>query len=135
MTENPTPHVKRPTRLLMCLGPAVLCSIDVAVTLAGQPPEYWAGNFHRAVEGNPIPRWFLQQHPLAMVAGCLLWITLFSAAIHYLSKPTARVVALALMVSHAVGVSTWLIRMPLGVGWCVAVFLVAKYFDRFIWRD
>jgi hypothetical protein len=119
-------------RAWLYVGPAVMCLIDLAVTLAYQPSEYWHQGYQFVHESNPAARWFLQIHPLAFLGASLLWILAFSAAIFSLRFATARIVALAVLLAHAFGASTWLIREPYGWLWCFGVWLLARYlFGRF----
>jgi len=114
------------------IGPAVMCAVDVGVTLACQPDSYWREGYAFGYESNPIARWFLEIGPLALMAGGLAWILCFSAVILHLRAGAARVVALGLLFGHALGASTWLIRLPLGWAWCLAVWLLARWlFGRF----
>ena len=117
------------------IGPAVMCGIDVGLTLALQPSRYWQQGYHFAHDANPLARWLLVVHPLAFLGGNLLWILAFSAAIFRLRPGSARVAALAILFAHGIGASTWLIREPYGWLWCLGVWLLARYlFGRF-WDD
>ena len=119
-------------RAWLCIGPAVLCVIDVAVTLAYQPSRYWQEGYQFAHDANPLARWLLEVHPLVFLGGNLLWILAFSAAMLGLRFTIARIVALAILFAHAFGASTWLIREPHGWLWCLGVWLLARYlFGRF----
>ncbi len=119
-------------RAWLCIGPAVLCVIDMTITLACQPSRYWQEGYRFVHDANPLARWLLRTHPLAFVGGNLLWILAFSAAILRLRFTTARIVALAILLAHAFGASTWLIREPYGWLWCFGVWLLARcLFGRF----
>jgi len=50
-----------------CLLPILLTALDYGLTLAGQPKEYWAGDYGRAHEMDPILHTLLVYHPLAFV--------------------------------------------------------------------
>ena len=52
----------------LCLLPILLTCLDNGLTLSGQPKEYWAGNYAKAVEGNQWHFRLLAYHPLALVA-------------------------------------------------------------------
>jgi uncharacterized membrane protein YciS (DUF1049 family) len=112
-----------------------MCLIDLTVTLTGQPEPYWNGQYSHAKEGNPIPRWLLNQHPLALISVILIWIALFSSAILLLSKPAARVVAFAVMLGHTCAAAGWLLQTPLGIILCVGLVVAAKLCDKLIWRE
>ena len=114
------------------IGPAVMCGIDVGLTLALQPSRYWQEGYQFAHDANPLARWLLAVHPLALLGAILLWVLAFSAAISRLHWRTARLAALVILFGHAFGASTWLIRRPYGWLWCLGVWLLARYlFGRF----
>ena len=52
-------------KLWLCVAPMVLSVLDTALTLWGQPREYWAGDYTKCSEENPVLRWCLEQHPAA----------------------------------------------------------------------
>ena len=120
-------------RAWTCIGPAVLCVVDVGVTLACQPEEYWLESYQSGHESNPLARWLLETGPLAFAAGGLVWILLFSAVVWHLRLAAARLVALAILLAHALGASTWLIRQPYGWAWCLAVWLLARFLFGLFW--
>ena len=48
-------------RLWLCLPPAVFAFGDYFVTVRGQPLEYWAGDYERANETNPLVHWLMTE--------------------------------------------------------------------------
>ena len=119
-------------RVWLCVGPAVMCMIDVGLTLAFQPSRYWQEGYQFSHDANPLARWLLELHPLAFLGASLLWILALSAAMFRLRWRTARIAALVVLFGHALGASTWLIRRPYGWVWCFGVWLLARYlFGRF----
>ncbi len=64
LTRVSATMIKRSHARLYC-GPAIVCLLDCVLTLYGQPPSYWAGQYHQAVEYNPPFLWLLRLHPLA----------------------------------------------------------------------
>ena len=50
-------------RLWLCLPVMVTCVLDVAVTLAGQPAEYWISSYIVVNEANPVSYWLLTMNP------------------------------------------------------------------------
>lgn len=115
----------------MCYAPIVACLCDLTVTLYGQSPEYWSGNRAAVTEGNPIPRWLLTQHPLALCAGIAVWIALFCTAIMRLRLQPARVVAFIVMLGHATAASTWLLNMrPWGILYAGGLLCFLKLTDH-----
>jgi hypothetical protein len=115
-------------RLLgLCLPPLVLCTLDVSMTLIGQSAAYWAGNYSRVIESSPTFNHLLQAHPLAFVAGCLVWAALFVAVILLLPDFLALVASIAVTFAHTVGASTWLIfRFQYGYQYCLWLYLSAS---------
>jgi hypothetical protein len=112
---------------LPCLLPWVL---DVTLTLHGQPPEYWAGDYTRTTEGAAFYRRLYEIHPSAGVGGNLLFIGLIGALLVLLPERLAVVLALAAAFGSTWGASTWVERhlitraawgSPTGVGWYQAV--------------
>ncbi len=96
-------------------GPILFAFADGAATLVGQPVEYWAGGFHAVEELNPIGAWLLGIHPAAFAAGLVVWIGVVTALLYLLPWRIARVVACAVLVSHGIGLCSWLIQLPYGV--------------------
>ncbi len=120
-------------RLWLCVAPAVFTLLDQTLTLAGQAPEYWAGNFAYVNEGSPHGHWALAQHPLVFELGILLWVALFGAAIVLLPRLPALIVSLAVTMGHAWGASTWLGDF-LGYWGCIALFFAAAALVVFTWE-
>ncbi len=120
-------------RTWMCAGPVAMVVVDAALTLRGQAPEYWGGDYSFVREDNPIACRFLELHPLVFVLGVVLWTVLFTAAIHRLPMAWARVVAFGVMLGHAVGAATWLLRWRFGWPAVLGVLLLARALDGLIW--
>src|SRR5205823_11479721 len=114
-------------RAWLCLGPLLLCLLDGVLTLAGQPGEYWQGDFEQAVEWNPVGRWPLQRHPLLFVAVLACWMAGFTGAICLLPGNLTRPVAFAVQVGHTLGAASWLVRSGV-YGWlaCVPLLLASR---------
>jgi hypothetical protein len=96
-------------RLWLCVAPAVLATLDKAMTLWGQPAEYWAGDYTGYNELNPVSAWSLGWHPLALVVQNFLWISAFGLLIVVLPRRMAKILALAIAMGHAAGVGWWLL--------------------------
>jgi hypothetical protein len=108
----------------LVLLPIAVCLADVGLTLQGQPTEYWRGNYAEANEGNPLPRLFLEVHPLAFVALVLAWIAGFTAVILLIRRRWAVLVCLVIILGHTVGTLSWLLRnRPFG-HWFAVLFLL-----------
>ena len=98
----------RKDRLWLCISPILLCLVDQGLTLGGQPEAYWAGDYTKANEGNPVLRWCLQQHPAASAAYDLAWIALFGFFIVVLPWQIAKTISLGVALGHIVGSGTWM---------------------------
>jgi hypothetical protein len=94
-------------RLWLCVPPVVLCGLDGALTLWGQPPQYWTSGYNTFHEANPLAAWLLTVHPLAFAAAGLAYCLGVCAAVSWL--PLRYSVAMTTLVSlgHAVGVVSW----------------------------
>jgi hypothetical protein len=119
-------------RFWLCCAPAALIALDVGVTLCGQAPEYWQGQYHTARELNPPACWALEQHPLVFAAGALLWLMTAAALLLFLPRAAARATALAVVFGHSVGAASWLVRGGLS-GWVPAVLLLALAYGLLGW--
>jgi hypothetical protein len=89
-------------------APVLLCLLDQGLTLWGQPTAYWAGDYTKADEGNPIARWCLEQHPLAFAAETILWVALFCSLVVVLPWQLAKTVSLGVALGHIVGSAMWI---------------------------
>ncbi len=92
----------------LCLPPFALCMLDQGITLYGQGPAYWAGNYSLAKEGNPWFLWLMRRHPLAFEAGIFAWVAVFSLVILALPRRAAMTVSIAIVLGHTWGAATWL---------------------------
>ena len=105
-------------------APIIVTVLDASLTLAGQASSYWSTR-SPINEVNPVGYWFLSVHPLFFAFGIALWIALYGAAILFLPKYVALVLATAVTLGHTWGASTWL---PLWAGvvlWIVSLLVLA----------
>jgi hypothetical protein len=108
----------------LCLPPLLICLLDGALTLIGQSPQYWAGDYSRAIEGSPTFNTMLNLSPWAAVALMALWIGVFVGIILLLPDTLALIVSIAVTFGHTAGAATWLyLRFPYGYQLCNALFL------------
>jgi hypothetical protein len=91
----------------LCCAPLLLRALDYGITLFAQSTEYWAGDYGRAVEGSPVLRWCLEQHPLMFVAVALALTVPFVLFILCWPERPARLLAGVLVVGHFYGVASW----------------------------
>ena len=93
----------------LCLLPILLTCLDNGLTLSGQPKEYWAGNYAKAVEGNPWHYKLLAYHPLALVAEEAASMLVFVGMILLMPQTLALTISIAATLGYMVGASTWLL--------------------------
>jgi hypothetical protein len=96
-------------RRLLGLGVPCLLTwmLDVGLTLHGQPPGYWAGDYARTTEGASFYRRLYALHPAAGLGGHLVWIGLLGGLLVLLPEVPAVVLAIAVVSGHTFGASTW----------------------------
>lgn len=95
-------------RLWLCLPAAIFALLDYVVTMSGQPPEYWAGDYDAAFEANAVVRWCMTMHPAAFHTLTFVWLAGFTAFIVKTPRFLARFASLAIAFSHAFCIGTWL---------------------------
>lgn len=98
---------------LLWLPPLVVYSLDIALTLAGQSPAYWAGDHSATVEANPLAYRLLEISPWLFLGLAVGWAAGFLAVIAFGGVRPARVVAYLVTVGHTFGAASWLIKL----GW------------------
>jgi len=96
-------------RRLVGLGVPCLLTwmLDVGLSLYGQPPEYWAGDYSRTTEGAAFYRRLYAAHPAVGVGGQVLWMGVVAGLLVLLSETLAAVLALAAACGSTFGASTW----------------------------
>jgi hypothetical protein len=92
-----------------CLLPILLTALDYGLTLAGQPKEYWAGDYGRAHEMDPIEHTLLIYHPLAFVAVNAVLTLVLIGLILLTPRIVAAIFSIFVSLTHWAGASTWLI--------------------------
>jgi hypothetical protein len=112
-------------RLWLALPPVLLCVADAALTLRGQPREYWQGDFSRVLEFNPLGHVLLAYHPWAFAAGVAVYLVFFLILMQLLTRRWIILLTFVLSIGHAIGGAGWLAREG-SVGWILALcFIVA----------
>lgn len=111
----------------LILMPFLLCWGDAAVTLIGQPEQYWTDGYSRVNEGNPVARSALGISPIHFVLHSLGYTAIWAGAILLVSPRIALVVSLWVSMAHVIGIASWIYW---GTGrsyeeFCVYVFVVA----------
>lgn len=108
---------------------------DVALTLTGQPPLYWAGEYSTVSEINPVGHVLLAYSPWAFGGAAVVWLIAVCLMVLLWRHRLAVVGAKVLAVGHAVGGACWLARH--GGWWFLAgcgYLAVAAVFARWCWR-
>jgi hypothetical protein len=118
--------------LLLALMPF---AVDVTLTLLGQCPDYWQGDYQLALEGNPLARPFLAWHPWMFVALVLAYAAGVTASIYLLRLRLAFWLATLIALGHVVGGCSWLAQHG-WIGWAtiLAYLILATSFARLCWR-
>lgn len=119
----PTTTARRAFWLLV--PPTAICLLDFGLTLAGQSRTYWSGDYTAINERSPSFSYYLTVHPLAFVASGLLWIAIFSAIILLLPEMLALIVAIAILIGHTWGATSWLMFRFHSYQACNLLFLVS----------
>lgn len=117
---------ERRARVQLAIAPITMASADLALTFCGQTDTYWHGDYQAAVEANPVARVLLETHPMALLSASVLYLAIMACLILQLRSDFARPFALFFTLVHAFGASTWLLRLPGGIAYCVAIWLVAR---------
>ncbi|MGL4419096.1 MAG: hypothetical protein ACRCZF_00395 [Gemmataceae bacterium] len=124
------------SRYWLLLPAVVLFAADVGLTLTGQPPAYWAGDFSTAIEANPIAYPILANSPWLFIGLATLWLILVSIIVvrwnHVLSGWMAVFVAFA----HAIGGASWLVKLgPWGLFAAIVYIAGAAQLANWCWRS
>lgn len=98
-------------RLWLLMPAAVLCVADVGLTLTGQPPAFWGGDYGSAVEANPVAYPLLTRSPWLFVVLAAVWLVAFSVVVICWRHPATGWLAMFVAAAHAVGGASWLTRI------------------------
>jgi hypothetical protein len=97
-------------RLWLAMPPVLLCVADAALTLWGQPREYWQGDFSRVLEFNPLGHVLLAYHPWAFAVGVAGYLAIFLILTQLLTRRWMILLTFALSIGHVIGGAGWLAR-------------------------
>jgi hypothetical protein len=114
--------VRNPAWLIVL--PTAVCLADIGLTLHGQPGTYWGGDYASVIEGNPLPRFFLERHPAAFLVLALAWLACFWTVILLAARRWALFVCAAVVLGHTIGATSWLLRNRALGPWFAAAFLL-----------
>ncbi|MGD0552927.1 MAG: hypothetical protein ABSB25_09780 [Sedimentisphaerales bacterium] len=95
-------------KLWLCVPFAALCVVDFGLTLAGQSPAYWQGNYSAVGEWFPLFALVLRHGPILFLFMSLLWIFVFSTLIVVLPDIFSQILSLTLVIGNTCGALTWL---------------------------
>ncbi len=123
-------------KVWLCLPPFIFCLLDQGVTLWSQSEEYWGGNYDDALEGNPLMRRLLSQHPMAFEAGLVGWMLLFLLAIGFLPRRLAMTLSVGITFGHLWGAVSWIMYAALYGYWiCLALMFGAALLIVLAWEN
>jgi hypothetical protein len=95
-------------KLWLCVPFAALCVVDFGLTLAGQSPAYWQGNYNAVNEWFPLFALVLRHGPILFLFMSLFWIFVFSTLIVALPDIFSQILSLTLVIGNTWGAMTWL---------------------------
>jgi hypothetical protein len=119
-------------RLWLCLPPVLLALLDGALTLAGQPAQYWSGDFAARRELNPFFDFLLAWHPGAFLAGLAVWCLGIGIVILFAPWRVSFLAALLFTLGHACGAGSWIVEAG-AAGWVLAIALLVASERTFWW--
>ncbi|MBM3995099.1 MAG: hypothetical protein FJ303_13240 [Planctomycetes bacterium] len=112
-------------KMWLCMSPVLLAVLDYGLTLYGQPAAYWAGDYSRVNEANPVSRWCLERHPALFVLEFFPWAGLFCVFIIVLPSTLAKMLSLGVALGHIVGAASWMWR-HFGQYWLFPITLMSS---------
>lgn len=122
-------------RLAPSVVTVLFSMIDVAVTLLGQHPDYWYGNYELAEEGNPLARPFLAWHPLAFVGLAVGWWLTIGIGLGLAPTEWGRRLAAILVAGHGFAAACWCWRWPVFGGViALAALAMTVLVARWLWK-
>ncbi len=95
--------------LWLCLPPCTMALLDGTLTLLGQRPEYWSGDYAALSELNPVGWLLLRWHPWAFAVGLAFWVIIIVAAVTRLPRRFAVGFMFVVFFAHSIGVASWLL--------------------------
>ncbi|QEL20337.1 hypothetical protein [Limnoglobus roseus] len=98
------------TRWPLALLAVSVYQLDIALTFAGQPPAYWAGDYVGVDEVNPLAHALLAVSPWLFLALAFVWAAGFTTVLLTASDRWATVIAHLLAGGHTLGAASWLLR-------------------------
>jgi len=113
-------------RSRLTVAPIAMACFDLVATLLGQTDEYWAGDYQTVLEANPVARVLLETHPATLILAFVPYLAVIAVLVGQLRVDLARSLALAFTLGHTFGASTWLLRLPGGILYCVLAWVVAR---------
>lgn len=124
-------------RWILAVPAVAAFGVDVTLTLLGQSPQYWNGEYFAANEGAPVGLFLLRMHPTAFLFGAWAYAAGVSTLIRYLPHALALWLSLGFLIAHTSGVNSWLYSKPYWepvhntIGAALAAYCYAIYFRFF----
>ena len=91
----------------LCVPPLTFAVLDGLLTIVGQSAVYWS-NHSASNEANPVFAALLQGHPVAFLAGLILWLAMLTAIILVLPRMFALILSIAITFGHTIGSGSWI---------------------------
>jgi hypothetical protein len=103
------PMNKQKIKLLLWIFLPILIPyiFDIALTLIGQPEQYWQGNYQAVNEANPISHWFLAKHPVVYILYSIARFLGYGLFIAILPLKLSKIVSIYLILAHTIGAHGW----------------------------
>ena len=124
-------------RYRFLLFPVLLAFGDLGMTLRCQPAAYWDNYSSGAViEANPLVRWAMEIHPLALIPGFVGWFAIVYLLLFFAPAWVAFRSYAILVFGHCVAIAGGFLRFfPHGFAWtCLLIFCVAPAATLIVWR-
>lgn len=103
----------------LCLPPILCGTLDATLTLCGQSPAYWAGDYQQVNEMGGFLCQLLKIHPMAFIAFQCLQFVILSSFILLVTDSIALWVSITATFSASFGASTWILyRFSWGYATC-----------------
>ena len=109
----------------LCLPVILAGSLDATLTLCGQSPAYWAGDYQQVNELGGFLNQLLRIHPLAFIAFECFQFVVVSCFILLVTDSLALLVSIASVFNAVLGASTWILPTSHGYVLTDVLFLSA----------
>jgi hypothetical protein len=111
--------MRKSGRLWLFTPLALAGLIDIVLTLVGQSPEYWAGDYSMTQEGNPFAEPLLAWNPWLFASAGILWLSALGTMVYLWKHRIAFIIAMIAFAGHTFGGAAWMLYLPPN-GWIAA---------------